>query len=89
MRDEQHQTDGYITPENCDLEAFKALIARTTKPSDVPMASALSVSFSVSLRCSLARIRNMEYGTCATDNYKLHQPLQAAQAQCGCSVAVP
>ena len=42
MRDEQHQTDGYITPENCDLEAFKALIARTTKPSDVPMASALS-----------------------------------------------
>ena len=44
MRDEQHQTDGYITPENCDLEAFKALIARTTKPSDVPMASALSHS---------------------------------------------
>jgi len=42
MRDEQHQTDGYITPENCDLEAFKTLIARTTEPSDVPMASALS-----------------------------------------------
>lgn len=41
MRDEQHQTKGYFTPDSCDLGVFKTLIARTTKPSDVPMASGL------------------------------------------------
>ncbi|MFT6944578.1 MAG: ectoine hydroxylase-related dioxygenase (phytanoyl-CoA dioxygenase family) [Yoonia sp.] len=41
MGDEQQQTKGYFTLNSCDFGTFKTLIARTTKQSDVPLASGL------------------------------------------------
>lgn len=60
MRDTKDQTHGYFTPDDCDLAAFRTLIAQQTLPDDVPLASAVRHNIPVydmqALRPALADI---------------------------------